>query len=80
MTARKRWNDLSPRTRRLIAIAAALEGVLKAAALADIRRRPRAEIRGPKLAWAIIISAVNGLGVAPIAYFRFGRKKSSAQL
>lgn len=78
MAARKRWNDLNPRTRRLIIIAAAFEGALKIAALIDLTRRPRKEIRGPKAAWALAVSAVNGLGVAPIAYFRFGRKSSSS--
>ena len=77
MRARKRWSDLSPRTRRLITVAAAFEGALKLAALIDISRRPRRLIRGPKAAWALVVTAVNGFGVAPIAYFRFGRRSSS---
>lgn len=73
MTVGRRWNDLSPRSRRLIVVAAALEGALKVAALIDIKRRPTEQIRGPKVAWALAVAAVNGFGAAPIAYFRFGR-------
>ncbi len=75
MPVKQRWNDLSPRVRRLIAIAAALEGALKLAALIDIRRRPAAAIRGRKAVWALTVSAVNSFGLAPLAYFRFGRRR-----
>ena len=74
MTARKRWADLSPRTRRLIAAGAIFEGAFKVVALIDIKRRPSEEIRGPKAAWVVVVATVNGLGLAPAAYFRFGRK------
>jgi hypothetical protein len=33
--ARKRWSDLSERTRRMLAITAVAEGILKLAALVD---------------------------------------------
>lgn len=42
------WRDLSPRTRRLLIGMGAAEAALKAAALADIRRRPASQIRGRK--------------------------------
>jgi hypothetical protein len=74
MTARRRWSDLSPRTRRLIIAGAAVEGALKVAALADIKRRPAEEVRGPKAAWLVVVTLVNSFGVAPIVYFRFGRR------
>jgi hypothetical protein len=74
MAARK-WSDLSPGTRRLIAVAAVAEGSLKVAALADLRRRPAAEVRGPKWVWAVIVVLVNSFGLAPVSYFVVGRKR-----
>lgn len=77
MTVRRRWSDLSPRTRRLIIAGAAAEGALKAVALADIKRRPAEEIHGPKAAWVLVVTLVNSFGAAPLAYFRFGRRKEA---
>jgi hypothetical protein len=73
--AARRWSDLSPRSRRLITVAAVAEGGLKAAALADLKRRPAAEIRGSKWLWAVIVVLVNSVGLAPLSYFVFGRKR-----
>jgi hypothetical protein len=71
--AGRQWSDLSPRTRKLIVAAAVAEGILKTAALADMARRPSAEIRGSKWIWAPIVVAVNSFGLAPLAYFAYGR-------
>ncbi len=68
-----RWNDLSPRSRRLILIGGAFEGLLKIAALVDLARRPRAEVRGSKARWAAAIVLTNSLGVVPVTYFVYGR-------
>jgi hypothetical protein len=73
--AGKKWRDLSPGTRRFLAIAGAVEGVLKIAALADLVRRPAHEIRGSKPRWAAAIVVVNSLGAVPIAYFVRGRRQ-----
>lgn len=75
--AKKKWTDLSPRTRRLFVITAAFEGVLKIAALVDLARRPADEVRGSKPRWAVAIALINSFGVVPIAYFVFGRQRSS---
>jgi hypothetical protein len=72
----RRWNDLSPRSRRLILIGGALEGLLKIAALVDLARRPSAEVRGSKPRWAAAIVLTNSLGVVPVAYFVYGRHKT----
>jgi hypothetical protein len=72
--ARKRWRDLSERSRRLIIIGAVVEGLLKVAALADLKRRPESQIRGSKSTWAKVVVVVNSFGVAPVAYFLFGRR------
>jgi hypothetical protein len=74
MAARK-WSDLSPRSRRLIIGAAVAEGILKTAALIDIKRRPASQIRGSKKVWAAAVVAVNSFGGAPLAYFVFGRRR-----
>lgn len=76
--AKKRWNDLSPRTRRLIVLGAAFEGTLKIAALIDLARRPASQIRGSKPRWAAAIALSNSAGAVPIAYLLRGRRKTSA--
>lgn len=78
MANRRRWSELSERTRRAIIIAASVEGALKIAALIDLARRPAAEVRGPKPAWAAAIVLVNSAGAVPIGYFRCGRRKGAA--
>ena len=70
----RRWKDLSPRTRAVIIAVAVTEAGLKAAVLADLRRRPAAEIRGPKQAWALSM-VVNSAGLIPLAYFVFARRQ-----
>jgi hypothetical protein len=73
--AKKRWKDLSPGTRRLIVIVGSIEAILKAAALADLARRPARRVRGSKLRWATAIALVNSAGAVPIAYFLYGRRR-----
>lgn len=72
----RRWSDLSERNRRLLIVAAAVEGALKAAALVDIKRRPADQVRGPKQVWAMVVTLVNSFGAAPLAYFAFGRRRN----
>ena len=74
MAAGRQWGSLSRRTRRMLVIAGAAEGVLKVAALIDIRRRPSSQVRGPKWLWAVVIATVGSAGVLPISYFLFGRR------
>jgi hypothetical protein len=71
----RRRNDLSPRTRWLLAAGAAAEAGLKAAALLDMRRRPAGQIRGSKRAWALAM-IVNSAGLIPISYFVFGVRRT----
>jgi hypothetical protein len=75
----RRWSELSDRERRWLLVASVVEGVLKIAALVDIKRRPADEIRGSKAVWATALVLVNSVGVVPIAYFLRGRRpKGSA--
>lgn len=73
--ATKRWHDLSPRTRQLIAAAASIDGALKVAALFDLKRRPTEEVRGSRKAWAAAIVLINSAGAVPVAYFLKGRRR-----
>jgi Phospholipase_D-nuclease N-terminal len=73
--ARRRWSDLSEDTRRRILIGAAVEGPLKILALRDLRRRPAAQVRGPKWLWVLVLTVVNSVGAAPVAYLVFGRRQ-----
>jgi hypothetical protein len=50
------------------------EGILKIAALVDLKRRPADQVRGPKWLWAVAVFLVNSAGALPLAYFRYGRK------
>ena len=75
MTASKRWSELSPRTRRLIIGAAVAEGLLKLAALIDLKRRPASQVRGPRWVWATLVAVVSSFGLVPISYFLFGRRR-----
>jgi hypothetical protein len=73
---KKQWSDLSERTRRLIIAGAVGEGILKVAALIDIKRRPASQIRGPKWVWAALMALVGSAGILPVSYFLVGRKQS----
>jgi len=75
MTASKRWSELSPRNRRLIVGAAVAEGILKLAALIDLKRRPAGQVRGPRWVWATLVAVVSSFGLVPISYFLFGRRR-----
>lgn len=79
MADRRRWSDLSEGTRRLIIVTAVAESILKGAALIDIKRRPADQIRGPKWLWVPVVMVVNSLGIVPISYFVFGRRRPPAQ-
>jgi hypothetical protein len=72
---KKRWKDLPERQRRMIIIGAVLEGIVKLAALRDLKRRPAAEVRGPKWLWGGVIVVANSAGLVPAAYFVLGRRR-----
>jgi hypothetical protein len=75
MAHKRRWSELSERSRRLILAGAVFEGVLKVLALIDIVRRPAERIRGSKARWAAAVVVINSGGGVPIAYFLWGRRK-----
>jgi hypothetical protein len=73
---KRRWSDLSDRTRKLIIVVGVAETALKVAMLVDLKRRDGREIRGPKGLWAAT-ALVNSAGVLPLVYFGFGRNPSA---
>ena len=73
--AGQKWSDLSKPTQRLIIVAGVVETSLKAAALVDMKRRPASQIRGSKWVWAPAVTVINSFGLAPLAYFVFGRRR-----
>jgi hypothetical protein len=75
MADKRKWSDLSERSRRLIIVAGVAEASLKTAALIDIKRRPASQIRGSKRIWAVAVVFINSFGGAPLSYFAFGRRR-----
>jgi hypothetical protein len=69
----RNWQDLSTWQRLTVIATIIIQITLLIAALRDIRRRPAAEIRGPKALWTAI-AFINYIG--PIAYFIYGRRKT----
>lgn len=75
MAPDKKWASLTVTERTPFVLRGVLQVVLLAAALADIYRRPGEEIRGKKWLWSVV-ALVNFMGIGPIAYFAFGRKRA----
>jgi hypothetical protein len=69
---KKGWKDLNPTEKRGIVVGGTVEVSLLLAALLDIYRRPKEQIRGNKLLWTLA-SFVNFVG--PLSYFLFGRRR-----
>lgn len=75
MQHKKRWSDLSRRTRVVIVAVGTVETALKVAALRDLKRRPAEQVRGSKVKWALPLALGNSAGALPIAYFIWGRRR-----
>jgi hypothetical protein len=74
-TARRRWSNLSKRTRTLIVTTAVADGALRVAALIDIHHQPASQIRGRKWMWTAAVALVSSARVVPISYLVFGRRR-----
>jgi hypothetical protein len=72
MATKKKWSELSGRSRTLIVVTGAVEIAMLAATLVDIKRRPADQINGSKRMWTAL-AFINIVG--PIAYFAFGRRR-----
>ncbi|MBD7994906.1 PLDc_N domain-containing protein [Arthrobacter sp. Sa2CUA1] len=73
MSRKKTFKDLTAEQKKGLGILSAVQFLLAGAALVDIWRRPRTEIRGSRAAWSAAC-AVNFVG--PLSYFVFGRRRS----
>jgi hypothetical protein len=71
---------MSEDKRRLIAVLGAVEGILKLAALIDLKRRPTSQVRGPKWLWATAVTVISSAGIVPISYFLFGRRRAGSRV
>jgi phospholipase D-like protein len=69
---KKQWSDLSSRQRAGLVGAGIVQVSLQLAALVDLYRRPREQVKGHKAAW-VAASFVNTFG--PLAYFEYGRRR-----
>jgi hypothetical protein len=72
MNRKTSLKDLTPEQKKGLGILSSIQFLLAGAALVDIWRRPRNEVRGSRAAWSAAC-AVNFIG--PIAYFVFGRRR-----
>lgn len=74
MSRNKKWRDLTTTEKAPLVLRGIVQFALLVAALADIYRRPAEGIRGSKWLWSAV-AFVNFMGIGPIAYFLFGRKR-----
>lgn len=70
-TGTRRWSELTPTGRAVTVAATAVQFGLLGAALADLGKRDRAQLNGPRWVW-VLTCFVNFVG--PLAYFTFGRR------
>jgi Phospholipase_D-nuclease N-terminal len=75
MSPNKKWSDLTAREKAPFVLRGIVQVALLTAALVDIHRRPPEEINGSKWVWRAV-ALVNFMGIGPIAYFLFGRKRA----
>lgn len=72
MAQKKSWGDMTPAQRKLVVLAGVVEVAVTAWCAKDLKQRPAALVRGPKLLWAPALSVQP---VGPIAYLLWGRKR-----
>jgi hypothetical protein len=69
---RRQWSDLTTTQQALVVAGSAVEITLTTIAVADLARRPRSLVRGPRWAWGLALSLQP---VGPIAYLLVGRRR-----
>jgi hypothetical protein len=70
------WQRLSSAQRAAVVCVAAVDVGLRAWALVDLVKRPGADVKGPKAAWALGLSFVSSAGLLPLAYLLAGRRRA----
>ena len=71
---KKRWSDFTPAQQRMVLAGAAVQLVLQAAALWDLRRRTADQLRRSRRWWTAA-AFVNVVG--PVVYFVVGRRRAT---
>lgn len=75
MSLQKRsWSDLDSRSRAAVIVLSAFEVIVTLVAARDLRKRPSAQVKGPKLFW-VLAFAVQPVG--PLAYLAVGRRRDN---
>lgn len=69
---KKTWNDLSSGQQTAVLVVGSVELALTATALVELAKRPRDEVRGRKLWWALAC-LVQPFG--PPAFLLFGKRR-----
>ena len=75
MSRNKKWRDLTTTEQAPLVLRGIVQFALLAAALVDIHRRSAEEINGSKWVWSAV-ALVNFMGIGPLVYFLFGRKRA----
>ncbi|WP_372698860.1 hypothetical protein [Arthrobacter sp. JSM 101049] len=70
--AKKKFKDLGTGAKIGVVVLSAAQLALQGAALKDLKERPAAQVKGPKILW-FGLSFMNFAG--PCAYFLIGRRK-----
>ena len=70
--AKKSWSEMTSTQKKLVVAASVVEVAVTTWCLRDLKQRPDALVRGPKMLWGPAMS-VQPLG--PIAYLAWGRKR-----
>lgn len=68
--AKQKWNEMSQARKTAIVVVGAVEFALTTFALVDLVRRPAAQVRGSKVAWAL---ACFVQPIGPVTYLAAGR-------
>ncbi|MBS2938841.1 PLDc N-terminal domain-containing protein [Nocardioides sp. J2M5] len=69
--AKKSWADMTPTQKKIVVVTGLAEVALTTWCAKDLKQRPAAMVRGPKLLWGPLLSVQP---VGPIAYLLVGRR------
>lgn len=69
--AKKSWADMTPTQKRLVVVTGIAEVALTTWCAKDLKQRPAAAVRGPKVLWGPLLSVQP---VGPLAYLLVGRR------
>lgn len=74
MYAMKKLAEMNPTVRLALTALGAVDGVLRMAALRDLKRRDDADLQGNRKIWGLALAGISSGGVLPVAYFVVQRR------